>query len=199
MAQGLPYPWFMAFNPETHHRRSIRLPHYDYSLPGACFVTICIQNRKCLLGHIVAGKMILNDAGQMVERWLAILNSKFSNVQTDSFVIMPNHFHGIVMIQNETVGADPRVCPLVCPALKKGAHTGAPLHRIVQWFKTMTTNEYIRRIESGHWPPFHKRLWQRNYYEHVIRNEEEWNRIREYIKNNPLNWEIDEENPERRT
>ncbi len=85
----------------------------------------------------------------------------------------------------------------VCPPQKQGAHTGAPLHTVLQWFKTMTTNEYIRRNELDGWTPFNKRLWQRNYYERVIRDEAEMCRTREYIQNNPLNWESDEENPER--
>ena len=96
---------------------------------------------------------------------------------------MPNHLHGIITI----VGADPCVCP-------NDEHTGSPLHRIIQWYKTMTTNEYIKNVKQNSWPPFKKRIWQRNYYEHIIRNDEELKTIRHYIKNNPLNWECDENN-----
>ena len=72
-----------------------------------------------------------------------------------------------------------------------------PLHRVVQWFKTMTTNEYIKKVKNNGWQPFKEKMWQRNYYEHIIRNEYELNRIREYIINNPLKWELDFENPNR--
>ena len=99
---------------------------------------------------------------------------------------MPNHFHGIILI----VGADLRVC-----ADTTGAHIGAPLPEIVQWFKTMTTNEYICGIKSLGWIPFNTRLWQRNYYERIIRNEWELHRIRQYIADNPAQWMHDRENP----
>ena len=98
---------------------------------------------------------------------------------------MPNHFHGIVII----VGADLRVCSSM------GKRTGLPLHRMVQWFKTMTTNEYIHGVKQNLNVPIDKRLWQRNYYEHIIRNEEDLNEIREYIITNPLKWAMDRENP----
>jgi hypothetical protein len=93
------------------------------------------------------------------------------------------------------VGADLRVCPntRVCPD-SGGAHAGAPLPTIVQWFKTMTTNEYIRMVKHAGWTPFQGRLWQRNYYEHIIRNERALERIRDYILTNPLHWHLDREN-----
>ncbi len=95
----------MAFTPEIHHRRSIRLPNYDYSHPGAYFVTICTQNREWVLGEISEGGRRLNDLGRMVERWWAESNCKFTVLETDEYIIMPNHFHGIVMIHYENVGA----------------------------------------------------------------------------------------------
>ncbi len=195
----------MRYDPERHHRRSIRLKGYDYSQPGAYFITIVTQNRECLFGDVVDGKMRLNDAGRMVERWWLELNHKFPAARTDAYVVMPNHFHGIVII----VGIDLRVCPdrahpdRVCPdharpdrARPDGdAPHGDTLPTVVQWFKTMTTNEYIRGVKTLGWTPFPRRLWQRNYYEHIIRNDWEWNRIRAYIANNPLRWERDRENP----
>jgi len=154
-----------------------------------------------------------NDAGRMVEGWWFELEKKFPSIETDAHVVMPNHFHGIIVIVGAdlppnvgadlppnvgadlppNVGADLRVCPST-----KGAHAGAPLPRIVQWFKTMTTNEYIRKVRENGWIPFPGRLWQRNYYEHVIRNEKALNGIREYIGANPSRWEDDPENPNRR-
>jgi len=150
-------------------------------------VTVCSQDRACLFGNVVEGQMRLNDAGQMIERWWFELNQKFTAVETDEFVVMPNHFHGIVVIP---VGADLRVGPIA-----EGAHTGAPLPTIIQWFKTMTTNEYIRGVKDASWPSFKGRLWQRNYYEHIIRNEDSLDRIRQYIIDNPARWAFDRENP----
>jgi len=115
-----------------------------------------------------------------------VVADTFSTVQTDQFVVMPNHVHGIIAI----VGADLRVCPD-----EPGAYTGAPLPEIVQWFKTMTTNEYILGVKQFGWPRFDRRLWQRNYYEHLIRNDGESNHVREYSVNHPLKWGLDHENP----
>lgn len=181
----------MKYNPKIHNRRSIRLKDYDYSQPGAYFLTICTQNKLSLFGHIIDSEMRLNDAGRMVARWWGKLNCKFPNIQTDTFIIMPNHIHGIIIIRSEPVGADLCVCPN-----NKGAHMGAPLQKIVQWFKTMTTNEYIAHVKNDSWAPFPGRLWQRNYYEHIIRNQESLNRIRQYITENPARWAVDRENPE---
>ena len=179
-------------NSQRHNRRSIRLRGYDYSQAGAYFVTVCAHDRMCLFGEIMDGKMHLNDAGRMVEKWWLALNRKFSTMETDEYIVMPNHFHGIVVI----VGADLCVCPVPVGAhAGVGAHTGAPLPAIIQWFKTMTTNEYIRGVKTSGWLPFTGKLWQRNYYEHIIRNEESLNHIREYIANNPMQWELDRENP----
>jgi putative transposase len=159
----------------------MRLPSYDYSQEGAYFVTVCIKGRKCLLGKIEQGILHLNDAGKMVESWWAKVASKFPSTQIDSFhVVMPNHFHGIIIKTDETPG---------------GGHTGSPLQKIVQWFKTMSTNEYIHGVKEYDWPPFKGNLWQRSFYEHVIRNDESLNRIREYIATNPQRWDLDRENP----
>lgn len=207
----------MPYDPQRHHRRSIRLKGYDYRWQGAYFITICTQDRARLFGTVVEGEMHMNDAGRMVRRWWNELNRKLPNVQTDAFVIMPNHIHGIIIIH--AVGADLRVCPDDTMDARTdaghahidtggahtnvrgahtdtgGAHIGAPLQEIVQWFKTMTTNEYIRHVKNDGWTPFRKRLWQRNYYEHIIRNNGSMNRIRRYIVENPLWWYLDRENP----
>jgi len=189
----------MIFYPNKHHRpvwlpdrRSIRLKGYDYSQPGTYFVTICAQNRDCIFGDIIDGKSQLNPAGNMIHNWWNRISQKYPNVELDEYMIMPNHVHGIII-----VGADPRVCL----DHKKGEHVDSPLQKhvslshMIQWFKTMTTNEYIRNIKQNDWHPFKKRLWQRNYYEHIVRNEIELNRIRKYIVENPLKWELDEDNP----
>jgi REP element-mobilizing transposase RayT len=233
----------MKFNPDHHHRRSIRLNEYDYSQPGAYFVTICTKNRENLFGNLVDGKIILNDAGKMIEKWYFEIMKKFPDIQCDQYIIMPNHIHFIII----NVGADLCVCPneinehimdehagspkrlmngnvnkgehigsprqnmgehIDSPRQNKGEHAGSPqrlmngndnksehigspLPKIIQWFKTMTTNEYIRNVKNNKWKPFNGKLWQRNYYEHIIRNEQELNKIRDYIINNPMKWESD--------
>jgi REP-associated tyrosine transposase len=177
----------MKYDAEKYRPQSIRLKGYDYRQAGAYFVTVCTQERACLFGNVAEGQMRLNDAGQMIERWWFELNQKFTTVETDEFVVMPNHFHGIVVIP---VGADLRVGPI-----PEGTHAGAPLPTIIQWFKTMTTNEYIRGVKAASWPSFNGGLWQRNYYEHIIRNEDSLNRIRQYIIDTPARWAFDRENP----
>lgn len=183
----------MKNNPDNYHRRSIRLKGYDYSRAGAYFVTVCTQNLVCLLGDVVDGKMMLNDAGRMVEQWYIELENKYPDIKCDKFVCMPNHTHFIVI----NVGADLRVRPDAVEHPSKGEHKSSPLRNVVQWFKTMTTNTYIRGVKQHGWPPFAGKLWQRNYYEHIVRNDDELNRIREYIINNPMQWGFDRENPDR--
>ena len=130
----------------------------------------------------------------MVARWWAEISHKFPCVEIDEFIVMPNHFHGIVvLVEPDPVGADLRVRPDGGAHPDRGTHAGVPLHTVVQWFKTMTTNEYIREVKRYGWRPYPGKLWQRNYYEHIIRDEIEWNLIRNYIINNPLNWKNDGE------
>ena len=198
----------MNNTPGHHHRRSIRLKGYDYSQAGAYFVTVCTQNRACLLGNVVDGKTVLNDAGQMVEKWYRELENKYPFIIRDKFICMPNHIHFIVI----NVGADLCVRPdsgqtgvahdqtgvahdQTGVPRQMGAHIGAPLPAIVQWYKTMTTNAYIRGVKQHGWPPFAGKLWQRNYYEQIVRHDDQSNRIREYIVNNPKQWGFDRENP----
>jgi REP element-mobilizing transposase RayT len=158
------------------------------------------QGREHLFGEIVDEKMILNEAGEMVVKWWNELPNKFPNVVLGEFVVMPNHFHGIIFIV-ETVGADLRVCPdnEGNAAEQRGEHVGsplqAPLSQIMQWFKTMTTNEYIRGVKQLNWKPFIGKFWQRNYYEHIIRNEKELKQKTDYILDNPSRWDEDDENP----
>jgi len=156
------------------NRRSIRLKGYDYSGPGAYFVTICTRNRMCMFGHIATGEMRLNDAGQMVQSVWDGIPAHYTGIETDAFVVMPNHVHGIVII----AGA-----------------TGMSLPDVVHRFKTMTTKRYVDGVKQNGWPWFDGKLWQRNYWEHIIRNEHELNRVREYITNNPAKWDMDHQNP----
>ncbi len=201
------------------HRRSLRLKGYDYAEDGAYFITICVQGRARLFGEIEQEKMRLNDAGRMIERWWLEVGRKFHNIKIDKYVIMPNHFHGIIIIVDHDqsipdatapgtmVGADLCVCPKTrgSPGAPIGApqppHQQPPTQKtnIAPWFKIMTTNEYIREVKRQGWPPFCARLWQRNYYEHIIRDESSLRRIQKYIQDNPARWAFDRENRAQRS
>jgi len=161
----------MKYNPDIHHRRSIRLKGYDYSSQGAYFITMCAQNRECFFGYIQDKTLYLNEAGLMVQKWYDKVAQKFPNIFNGEMVVMPNHFHCIWHITSKTDAVN--------------------IPTAVQWFKTMTTNEYIHGIKENGWPPFNKRLWQRNYFEHIIRNEQEYELISNYIRTNPDRWESD--------
>jgi len=221
----------VKYNPDIHHRRSIRLKGYDYTQPGAYFITICTKNRECLFGEVVDGGMVLNDAGRMVQKTWYEIPRHYPGIDVDASVVMPNHIHGIVII----VGATPRGCPDTTPRgcpdttprgcpdgsvqaqgpiqgqaqgpiqgqaqgpAPTGGMGGLSLPDVVHRFKTLTTKRYVDGVKHQGWTPFPGKLWQRNYYEHIVRDENELNRIREYINNNPLNWAMDQDNPNVRT
>jgi REP element-mobilizing transposase RayT len=169
------------------------LKGYDYSQEGAYFITICTQDRVCLFGDIVDGKMRLNDKGQHVEKcWHEIL-VHFPNVELDEFVIMPNHVHGILVI-DDIVGAK-NFSPLqLMPSRSNPVPAQTPrgtsktIGSIIRGFKIGVTKWFRQNT------PVYT-VWQRNYYEHIIRNEETLHCSREYVINNPAQWELDRENP----
>ncbi len=188
----------MACSPKKHHRRSIRLKGYDYASAGLYFITICCQDRICRYGKIEKGEMILNDAGQMVENEWLKLPGRFKNIALHEYIIMPNHFHAIL----EIVGAPLVVAPnnTVVPNDEYRQPQGiAPtvfttnktVGDMVGTFESITTVKYIHGVKNNNWQPFNKKLWQRNYHEHIIRNEQSYLKISEYIINNPANWEND--------
>ncbi|MDB5013650.1 MAG: hypothetical protein JWQ25_1852 [Daejeonella sp.] len=250
------------YNPKIHHRRSIRLKGYDYSKAGAYFITTCCYHMKCLFGEVVDDKMILNDAGEMVHsEWLA-LKERFPNIELHEFVVMPNHFHGIINITSDAndelnvninkaaVGATLVVAQTddiidVHDKIKanddvnsddktaidndegEGNHEGLPrrdslieqtndpfkqnslidnnvndlseqtpslnktIGDMMDAFKSITTVEYIRGVKTLNWPPFNRKVWERNYYEHIIRNQQAYETISNYIINNPKKWNQD--------
>ncbi len=142
------------------------------------------------------GEIILNGIGNMVRFWWGEIANHFAGVELDEFIIMPNHIHGIINI----VGVDRCVDPIQDNKINYSGRTrrSAPtISDIIQWFKTMSTNKYIRNVKNNNWQPFDKRLWQRNYYDHVIRNDKSLNNVRHYIKTNPSVWQYDLENPNR--
>jgi REP element-mobilizing transposase RayT len=175
----------MKYRGEQHSRRSIRLSGYDYSRPGAYFATICTQKRWCLFGSIVNGEMRLNDAGRIVQEVWGELPARFPQVGIDNFIVMPNHIHGIILVGAQFIA--PSNSPPENPARDVIGH--APrVGEIIRAYKAMSTRE-IRRTGKADFS------WQRNYYEHIVRNEESLNRIQEYIVNNPSQWDVDRENP----
>ena len=159
-------------------RKSIRMPTYDYSQAGCYFITICTQGRRHYFGEIVGATLCgrPNNPHIMIESWLLELTNKFEDAEVREYVIMPNHVHFIV----EKTGGH-----------GTGDHAGSPLWDVVGWYKTMTTNDCIRGVKNGLYEPFSERLWQRNYYEHVIRDEQDYYSIAEYIRNNPIKWDVD--------
>ena len=163
---------------------------FDYSQPGAYFVTICTQERACLFGDVLDGDMRLNDAGRIVEQcWLAI-PIHFPDAVLDAFVVMPNHVHGIVVIIDRAVGAknfssQPRKNKAVRTPNRSPSKT---IGSIVRGFKIGVT-KWFRESRGT------EKVWQRNYYEHIVRDEEALSRIRQYIENNPMQWAYDRENP----
>jgi putative transposase len=232
----------MRYNPDIHHRRSIRLRGYDYRQAGAYFVTLCVHNRECMLGDIADDAMVLSRSGEMVSQAWTWLAEQYPYVALDEWVVMPNHLHGIIVIldtdgpRDVAVGAvrEPPLhanAPLSPPGdhvlhATVGAHRDAPLPRaedappspphdaplpgpgealhprlgdaprrkplgqLIGAFKVASTkNINVLRGTPG------AVVWQRNYYEHVIRNEDELNRARVYIANNPRQWALDRENP----
>ncbi|MGE5329221.1 MAG: transposase [Deltaproteobacteria bacterium] len=169
----------MKYNPDIHHRRSIRLKGFDYSSGNSYFITICTKNRENYFGTVGARHWLaLNEFGEMVKEGIKTIPLIYSNVSLDEFVIMPNHLHAIIMINQliKTGRAD------VSPLQKINSKT---IGRIVGQFKSSMTKEMYTKGLHGF-------AWQRNYYEHIIRNTEELNKIREYIIRNPFNWDQDE-------
>jgi len=177
-------------------RNTLRLENFDYSSNGAYFVTVGVKNHECLLGEIKNREMILNDAGKIVQTVWDEIPAHYQNIDTDAFCIMPNHIHGIILI----VGVSPRAYPADnCNAAILGQPQGvAPtlsLPDVVHRFKTMTTKLYSDGVKNSGWLTFPGKFWQRSYYDHIIRNEKELNKIKYYIQSNPQNWDTDEENP----
>ena len=181
----------MSHGSDKPRRASFRLPGYDYTQPGAYFVTICTQNQASLFGEVVEGEMRLNVYGQIVhDEWAKTADIR-QNVQLDSYMVMPNHFHAIIILADvaATTHADVAATRRVAPTGPKPGSIGA----IIGQFKSVVAKRINEaRLASG------TRVWQRNYFEHVIRSEDELDAIRKYIAENPMRWEFDRENPGRR-
>ncbi len=222
------------YNPAIHHRRSIRLPGYDYTRPGAYFVTLCVQDRRCVLGEIRRGAMVFSEWGRIVAQTWTWLRDQYPYVALDVWVVMPNHFHGIIVLTDDVrgmgasvagvgtsvagvgaffarVGASvvdvgASVAGVGASVVDVGARRDAPLRydapqpdappikrkplgQLIGAFKTVST----KHINAMQGTPG-TRFWQRDYYEHIVRDERDLERIRRYIINNPRRWQEDRDN-----
>jgi len=194
----------MKFDPKIHHRHSIRLQGYDYSQASAYFVTIVTWQRESLFGEIVDGEMVLNRYGQIVRDAWFDLRNHYRRVDLGAFVVMPNHAHGIIVLTDDRKGGSLILGGTILPDESRAGIEPAPteqtrpyvtvrrhsLPEIVRAFKSFSARR-INRLRRTEGIP----VWQRNYYEHIIRNEQEMDRITRYIESNPLRWADDDENP----
>lgn len=203
------------YDPQIHHRRSIRLKGYDYSQAGAYFVTICVHQRECLLGDVVNGKMQLSRFGKIVSYAWLDLPKHYPHVVLDEFCIMPNHVHFVVVLTDNGSDESFRLSKVSLPARRDGSceitktssptsiplpetslpaqethpDTRHPLSEVIRAFKSFSAKR-INALRKTTYSPF----WQKNYYEHIIRNDRAWNAIVWYIINNPLHWQLDRDN-----
>jgi len=207
----------LPYNPHLPNRRSIRLKGYDYSQAGLYFITICCQDRACLFGEImgaknispiistenctptvgaknvspIQAKMVLNDAGKIAKKCWIEIPEHFKQVILHEYVIMPNHIHGIIELSVRTVGAK-NISPLpIPPSTPASSPSPTPMQSpsqtigsVIRGFKIGVT-KWMRQNTDIYY------VWQRNYYDHIIRNEESYRRISEYILNNPAQWADD--------
>ena len=190
------------YDPEIHHRRSIRLSGYDYSQAGAYFVTLCEVTRQCLFGDIKDGEMRPNSYGEVILACWNEIPDHFPGVELDAFVLMPNHVHGVLVLPGDALSAEHPTHPVgarhaspslghASPSLGHPAPVSPPtLGTIIGSFKSAATR-HINLLRDTPSEP----VWLRNYFERVIRNEAELNKIREYITYNPANWDTDKINP----
>ena len=190
----------MKYDPNKHHRRSTRLKKYDYSTPGAYFITICTYQKECMFGEVVDGSMQLNSTGLTIHACWLTLPRHFHQLTLDGFVIMPNHLHGILWLGSDTgrgeafgqnipddrSSSSPNASPLQ-PCGTRSGSVGA----MIQTFKSVSTRRLNQlRGATG------KTVWQRSYYDRIIRNEASLQQIRQYIQNNPLSWQQDQLHPD---
>jgi REP element-mobilizing transposase RayT len=171
----------MTYDPLRHHRRSVRMPGHDYGQGGVYLVTICTQDRDCRFGDVVGDSMCPNDAGAMVEATWKEAAAVCRGVETESFQLMPNHIHALLVIASGST--------------EPSALRVTSLPEFVRRFKTMTMKRYAGGVRADRWPAFRHRLWQRGYHEHLVRNDHARQRILGYIAANPSRWMSDSENP----
>jgi REP element-mobilizing transposase RayT len=182
----------VKYDPDQHHRRSIRLPGYDYSSPGAYFITICTRQKECILGEILDGIIHLHEFGQIAADCWQWLSERYAYVELDEWVVMPNHIHGIIRIADLTQckGGSRTALTIHDRSHPSNPTKYKPIGRLIGVFKTVSSKK-INQIRNTPGCP----VWQRNYYEHIIRDRSSLQTIRQYISNNPLSWELDSLHP----
>lgn len=163
-------------------RKTIRLKHFDYAQGGYYFITICTQNRQCFFGEDGVGAGLradpkCNAAGHMIKSAWHQIPHFYNTVELDEFVVMPNHIHGIIKLN----GRPQRDAPTISDIMNR--------------FKSYTTAHYCYGVKHNQWQSFDGKLWQRSFYDHVIRNDFDLLRVRQYIRNNPIKWDMDRNNP----
>lgn len=180
-----------------HDRRSMRWRGFDYASEGTYFVTICIHGRCPLLGDVQNNDVSLSPAGAMVTQTWEALPERFGNLAVRNHVVMPNHFHGLLVLGRDVAGLDPSSWVFSDPINSSHGRTSVAgtahgsLGRTVQALKSLTTHAYMQGVRSSGWPPFAGRLWQRGYYDRVVRDLDELGAVVEYIRMNPVQWAQD--------
>jgi putative transposase len=155
-------------------RKPTRLGWFDYRTPSLYHVVTCTEHNICRFGAVRDSSMHANSIGNMIEEIWEAIPENFPTVSLDASVVMPNHLHGIIFI-----------------GLPSADTTGPSLGDIMKWFKTVTTVRYSHGVRALGWPSYDRRLWHRNYYDHIVRNDRDLDRIRSYIESNPANWNTD--------
>jgi len=179
----------MKYNPLIHHRRSIRLKGYDYSNAGAYFITICCEDRIHRFGKVSDNKMILNKSGIIAYNEWINLSDRFPNFELDVFQIMPNHMHSIIILSDVPVGATLTVAQEEDKINRVTERVAPTISDIVGAYKSIVSNACLQLFKSH--DKIMGKLWQRNYHEHIIRDERAYNNISNYIINNPSKWDED--------
>ena len=189
--------------------KQYRLPGYDYSGGGYYFVTICTQDRLNILRCVGTDPRVrssykkqpcglLSEFGNLCQQWWLKIPDKFPGTELDKFCFMPNHFHGILIIRYkckaQTRGSAPTNYTGGSAPMNHTGWSAPTVGNVIQWFKTMTTNEYIKNVKTQSWLKFSKHVWQPRFHDRVIRNEKEYWAIKRYILDNPKNWDKDKEN-----
>lgn len=187
----------MPYDSQKHHRRSIRLKEYDYTQPGAYYVTLCTKARQCLFGNVVKGEMRLNSLGQIAFTCWQAIPDHFPHVELDAFVVMPNHLHGILTITDTLVRAGHCSAPTIKqnhnPKIEQfGKPVSGSIPTVIRSYKGAVTKRINLICNTTHT----SLIWQRDFYEHISRDEESLHNIRQYIIKNPWRWVDDPENPQ---
>ena len=177
----------MSDVPNKPRRKHLRLRGFDYGQPGAYFVTICTQKRRCILGDVVDDEVVLSPQGRIVSDCWHDLANHYEHIELDEFVVMPNHIHGIVVIIDSGKGCGANEVGAGFKPAPKGRHS---LSEVVRAFKTFSARR-INHLRNRTGEP----VWQRNYYEHGIRDDTSLLAVREYIVINPAKWSEDRDNP----